>query len=158
MTRTARVLAVAAVVAAVAAVPAVADAAKPVNYKGKTAGGHTITFKRAGKKVWWISTMIPTICLPTNRVGEKPISGAEIFTPPGYEIVNRKVTFEDLQKPAMYYNEVTKHYEISLKKGKRGKLRGKLHLTFSFIIPTYPMPSMIIYSCVGNTTFTAKPR
>ena len=157
MTRIARVLAVAGVVTAVAAVPAVAGA-KPVTYKGKTAGGHRITFKREGKRVWYISTMIPTICLPTNRVGEKPISGAEIFTPPGYEIVNRKVTFEDLQKPAMYYNDVTKHYEVSLKKGKRGKLTGKLHLTFSFIIPTYPMPSMIIYSCVGNTKFSAKPR
>jgi hypothetical protein len=156
MTRTTRVLAVAATVAAVAAVPAAASA-KPVNYKGKTSGGHTITFKREGKRVWWISTMVPTVCLPTNRVGERSITGAEIFTPPGYEIVNRKVTFKDLQKPALYYNDVTKHYEITLKKGKKGKLRGKLHLTFSFIIPTFPMPSMIYYSCVGKANFAAKP-
>ena len=157
MTRTARAVAIAAALALVAAVPAAADA-KPVNYKGKTAGGHTITFKRAGKKVWWISTMIPTVCLPTNRVGSPPRSGAEIFTPPGYEIVGRKVTFEDLQKPAMHYSDVTKHYEITLKKGRRGKLTGKLHLTFSFIVPTFPMPTMIYYSCVGKTTFSAKPR
>lgn len=156
MTRTSRIVAVAATIAAVAAVPAAASA-KPVNYEGKTSGGHQITFKREGKRVWWISTMVPTVCLPTNRVGERPITGAEIFTPPGYEIVNRKVTFKDLQKPALYYNDVTKHYEITLKKGKNGKLRGKLHLTFSFIIPTFPMPSMIYYSCVGKAKFTAKP-
>ncbi len=81
----------------------------------------------------------------------------QIFTPPGYEIVGRKVTFEDLQKPALYYNKVTKHYEITLKPGANGKLTGALHLTFSFIVPTYPMPTMIIYGCVGKTKFTAKP-
>jgi hypothetical protein len=155
MPRTARIAALAAALSLLAAAPAVA--AKTVDYKGKTTGGHTITFKRQGNKVWWISTMAPTICLPTNRVGAKSISGAEIFTPPGYEIVGRKVTFEDLQKPAMYYSKVTKHYEITLKPGANGKLTGALHLTFSFIIPTYPMPTMIIYGCVGNTKFTASP-
>jgi hypothetical protein len=155
MSRTARIAGLAAVLSLLAAAPAVA--AKTVDYKGKTTGGHTITFKRQGKKVWWISTMAPTICLATNRVGAKPISGAEIFTPPGYEIVGRKVTFEDLQKPALYYSKVTKHYEITLRPGANGKLTGDLHLTFSFIIPTYPMPSMIYYGCVGNTKFTAKP-
>jgi hypothetical protein len=112
---------------------------------------------RQGKKVWWISTMVPTICLPTNRVGARTISGAEIFTPPGYEIVGKKVTFEDLRDPALYYNDVTKHYEVTLRPGPKGKLTGDLHLTFSFIIPTYPMPSMIIYGCVGKAKFTAKP-
>jgi hypothetical protein len=80
MSRTARIAGLAAVLSLLAAAPAVA--AKTVDYKGKTTGGHTITFKRQGKKVWWISTMAPTICLATNRVGAKPISGAEIFTPP----------------------------------------------------------------------------
>ena len=148
---------ISAVVVSLALFATPALAAKTVNYKGKTTGGHTITFKRQGNKVWWISTMAPTICLPTNRVGAKTISGAEIFTPPGYEIVGRKVTFEDLQQPAMYYNKVTKHYEITLRPGPKGRLTGDLHLTFSFIIPTYPMPTMIIYGCVGNTKFTASP-
>ena len=156
MTRISRIVAIAATVAAVAAVPAAASA-KPVNYKGKASGGHQITFKREGKRVWYISTMVPTVCLPTNRVGSRSITGAEIFTPPGYEIVGKKVTFEDLQDPALYYNDVTKHYETTIKKGKNGKLKGKLHLTFSFIVPTFPMPSMIYYSCVGKANFTAKP-
>jgi hypothetical protein len=155
MTRTARVIAIAAALSLVAAAPA---AAKPVNYKGKTAGGHTITFKREGKRVWWIYTMVPTVCLPTNRIGERPITGAEIFNPPGPEIVGRKKTFEYLQKPALHYKDVTKHYEITLKKGRGGKLTGQLHLTFSFIVPTFPMPTMIYYSCVGKTTFSARPR
>jgi hypothetical protein len=155
MTRTARVIAVAAALSLVAAAPA---AAKPVNYKGKTAGGHTITFKHEGKRVWFIYTMVPTVCLPTNRIGARSITGAEIFNPPGPEIVGRKVTFKYKQKPALYYNDVTKHYEVTLKKGARGKLTGKLHLTFSFIVPTFPMPSMIIYSCVGKSTFSARPR
>jgi hypothetical protein len=156
MTRTSRIVAVAATIAAVAAVPAAA-AAKPVNYKGKTSGGHQITFKREGKRVWYISTLIPTVCLPTNRVGERSITGAEYFTPPGYEIVGKKTTFKDLQQAALYYNDVTKHYEITLRKGKKRKLRGKLHLSMSFIIPTFPFPSMIYYSCVGKANFTAKP-
>lgn len=155
MTRTARIAALAAALSVLAAAPAMA--AKTVNYKGKTKGGHTITFKRQGNKVWWIYTMTPTMCLPINRVGEKAITGAEIFTPPGYEIVGKKVTFEDLQKPALYYNKVTKHYEVTLRSGPKGTVSGELHQTFSFIIPTYPMPTMIIYSCVGKTKFTATP-
>jgi hypothetical protein len=155
MRRTARIAALSAALSVFAAAPAMA--AKTVNYKGKTSGGHTITFKRQGNKVWWISTMVPTICLPTNRVGARTISGAEIFTPPGYEIVGKKVTFEDLQKPALYYSKVTKHYETTLKAGRNGKLSGDLHLSQSFIIPTYPMPSMIIYMCVGKAKFTASP-
>ena len=155
MPRIARIAALAAGLSLFAAAPALA--AKTVNYKGKTSGGHTITFKRQGSKVWWISTMTPTICLPINRVGAKSITGAEIFTPPGYELVGRKVTFEDKQKPAMYYNDVTKHYEVTLRPGPKGKLSGDLHLTFSFIVPTYPMPTMIIYSCLGTAKFTASP-
>ena len=155
MSRTARIAALTAALSVLVAAPAMA--AKTVNYKGKTAGGHTITFKRQGNKVWWISTMAPTVCLPTNRVGARVISGGEIYTPPGYEIVGKKVTFEDLQKPALYYNKVTKHYEITLRPGPKGKIRGDLHLSMSFIVPTYPMPSMIIYGCVGKTKFTASP-
>jgi hypothetical protein len=156
MTRTVRTVALAVVLSLAAAAPAVA--AKTVDYKGKTRGGNTITFKRQGSKVWWISTMVPTVCLPINRVGEKSIAGAEIFTPPGYEIVGKEVAFKDLQKPALYYSKVTKNYKVSLKNGRRGALSGKLHVSFSFIIPTYPMPSMIIYSCVGDSTFSARPR
>lgn len=154
--RMARAAALAAVAALAAAAPA--SAAKTVDYKGKTRGGHTITFKRQGSKVWWISTMVPTVCLPINRVGERSIAGAEIFTPPGYEIVGKEVAFKDLQKPALYYSKVTKNYKVALKNGRRGALTGRLHVTFSFIIPTYPMPAMIIYSCVGDSTFSARPR
>lgn len=159
MTRTIRTAAVAlAAAAAVGGALAGPAAAKTVEYKGKTAGGHTITFKRSGNKVWWISTMVPTTCLPIDRIGARVISGAEIYTPPGYEIVGRKVVFEDLQKPALWWKEVTKHYEVTLRRGSRGALKGSLHLTFSFIVPTYPMPTMITYGCVGKTTFTARPR
>ncbi len=155
MTRTARIAALTAALSVLAAAPALA--AKTVSYRGKTKGGHTITFKRQGNRVWWISTMAPTVCLPSNRTDRQPIAGAEIYTPPGYEIVGRKVTFEDLQKPAMYYSKVTKHYETTLKAGPNGRLSGKLHLSFSFLIPTYPMPAVIIYLCTGDTTFTASP-
>jgi len=156
MTRIARALTVATVLALAAAGPA---AAKPLDYKGKTKGGHSITFKREGKKVWYIYTAIPTVCLPTNRVGEDPISGAEEFNPPGPQKVGKKGTWKHLQKPWLYYNDVTKHYEVKLNKsrGKRGKVSGKLHLSMSFIIPTFPMPTMIYYSCVGKTSFSAKP-
>jgi hypothetical protein len=54
MTRTARTAVLTAALALLVAAPA--SAAKTVNYKGKTSGGHQITFKRQGKKVWWIST------------------------------------------------------------------------------------------------------
>src|SRR5205085_559724 len=89
MNRIAAVIAASAALSLLAATPALA--AKTVNYKGRTTGGHTITFKRQGNKVWWISTMAPTTCLPTNRPGARIIGGAEIYTPPGYEIVGKKV-------------------------------------------------------------------
>ena len=148
---------ISAVVVSLALLATPALAAKTVDYKGKTTGGHTITFKRQGNKVWWIYTMAPTICLPTNRVGARSITGAEIYNPPGPEWVGRKMTYEYKQKPALYYNDVTKHYEVTLRSGPKGKVTGDLHLSMSFIVPTYPMPSMIIYGCVGKTKFTALP-
>ena len=133
---------------------------KTLTYKGKTKGGHTITFKRNGKKVWYIYTAVPTVCLSYNRPGAKPISGAEEFNPPGPQIVGKKGTWKYLQKPSLYYNKVTKHYEVTINKSRsrKGKLTGKLHLTFSFMYPTYPIPLTINYGCVGKTTFSAKPK
>ena len=51
--------------AAVAAllVTAPLASAKSVSYKGKTKGGHTITFKRSGNKVSAINTLVPTVCI-----------------------------------------------------------------------------------------------
>ncbi len=145
---------VAALGLAVAAAPA---AARPVAYQGKTKGGYSVTFKRSGARISGITTGVPTVCLATNRYGRSE-SGVELFQPPGAFTLGRTAKVSAYQKPVMYYSKVTKNYTVTVKRGARGRISGRLKVVFSFIVPTFPMPSMIIYGCVGSTTFTAKPR
>jgi hypothetical protein len=76
----ATVLAVALLCAA--AVPASAVAAKGVPYKGKTTGGHKITFNlvKGGKRIRDLVTATPTQCLPIQG-GGSPMSGMDLWNP-----------------------------------------------------------------------------
>jgi hypothetical protein len=148
----------AAVIAALAtlAVPAAASA-RTVHYVGKTSGGHKITFVRKGNKISKISTGIPTVCLSINRVSETQ-SGVELFQPEHAYRLGRTGKESSLQKPVMYYSDVTKNYTVKAKKAKHRRITGKLDLSFAFMIPTYPMPLTIDYACHGVTHFRAKAR
>jgi hypothetical protein len=52
-----------------AAAAPTADAAKRIPYKGKTPGGHTVTFTLAKGKLWNFATGVPMTCLPIQGGG-----------------------------------------------------------------------------------------
>jgi len=151
---TTALLAIAAVCAL--AVPAGAAAAKPVKYAGKTSSGHKVTFKLVNnKKAVDFVTGAPVTCIPIQGGGQ-PFVGAE---PLVYTIlINRKVEFKSHIKPAFYYNEVEANFRFITKKLRNGTIKGSMRWQYEFLIPKYPIGTFSIYSCLGEATFTAKPR
>jgi hypothetical protein len=61
------------------------------------------------------------------------------------------------EDPAFYWNEVTNHYSLSNKKHRDGTITGKLRNVYEFLVPKYPIGTFVIYSCLGENTFKAKP-
>ncbi len=148
-------------VTALAATGASEAAAKSTTYKGKTKYGNTITFKRAGSKISQIKTLVPTTCVPaTSRGGGPPSSGSEMFTPPGSFRVGPERRVAALQDAAMHYDKVTKNYRVTLKRGARGRLTGRLHVNFSKETLGYSSFSgtyLIPWICQGDDAFTVAP-
>ena len=141
---------------ALVAVPATASAAKPVDYKGKTSSGHKVAFKLVrGKKAVDFETGAPVTCIPIQGGGQTFV-GAEplVYT----IIINRTEEFQAKIKPAFYYNEVTANFRIATKKLRNGTIKGSLRWQYQFLIPKYPIGTFSIYSCLGEATFSAKPR
>ena len=151
---TTALLAVAAVGAL--AVPAGAAAAKPVKYAGKTSSGHKVTFKLVNnKKAVDFVTGAPVTCIPIQGGGQTFV-GAE---PLVYTIlINRKVEFKSDIKPAFYYNEVEANFRFITKKLRNGTIKGSMRWQYEFLIPKYSIGTFSIYSCLGEATFSAKPR
>src|SRR5262245_22528653 len=72
-----KLLSVTAVAALCAAAgPAAADAAKPVQYKGKTNAGHKITFGLKGIKATKVTSGVPVTCLSIQG-GGAPMTGVQ---------------------------------------------------------------------------------
>ena len=141
---------------AVIASPAGALAAKPVKYQGKTSSGHKVTFKLVrNKKAVDFVTGAPVTCIPIQGTGQTFV-GAEplVYT----FLINRKVEFQSEIKPAFYYNEVTANFRFTSKKLRNGTIRGTLRWQYEFLIPKYPIGTFSIYSCLGEATWSAKPR
>ena len=152
---TAGLLAAAAICAL--AVPAGAMAAKPVKYAGKTDAGHKVTFKLVGnKKITDFVTGLRTQCLPIQG-GGSPMLGVDPW-PNTWVLLNRTAKFELMRTPAFYWNDVTNHYEISNRKHRNGTITGKLRNVYEFLVPKYPIGTFVSYSCLGEGTFSAKPR
>jgi hypothetical protein len=137
------------------AVPAGA-AAKPVKYAGKTSSGHKVTFKLVGgKQAVDFVTGAPVTCIPVQGGGQNFV-GAE---PLVYHFqINRTVEFQSKIKPAFYYNEVTANFRFTTKKLRNGTIKGHPRWQYEFLIPKYPIGTFSIYSCLGEATFSAKPR
>jgi hypothetical protein len=146
-----------AVVAACAlAVPAGATAAKPVKYVGKTDAGHKVSFKVVrNKKIVDFVTGLRTQCLPIQG-GGAPMLGVDPW-PNTWVLLDRTAKFELMRVPAFYWNEVTNHYSISNRKQRNGTITGKLRNVYEFLVPKYPIGTFVIYSCLGEGTFRAKP-
>jgi hypothetical protein len=146
----------AAAVACVLALPAGAMAAKPVKYVGKTDAGHKVTFQLVGnKKITHFVTGVRTQCLSIQG-GGAPLLGIDPW-PDTWVLLNRTAKFELMRTPAFYWHDVTNNYEISNKKHRNGTITGKLRNVYEFLVPKYPIGTFVIYSCLSENTFRAKP-
>jgi hypothetical protein len=147
-------VAVAALVAA--AVPTAAQAAKRVPYKGKTNAGQKVTFKFGSGRAFNFATGVRINCLPIQGTGT-PNVAVEPWTANWIKVPLKPYTVKEKSKPATYYNEVEKTHTISMKRGRNGLISGSIRTQYQYLIPKYPIGTFSIYSCLGVTTFKAKP-
>jgi hypothetical protein len=152
--RIATVLAVAAAGLAVLPTGALAAKPKPVNYKGKTSSGHKLTFKLKGKQIYAFESGAPVTCIPIQGTGQTFVGAEPIQL---WFRTNRTEEFQVEVKPAFYYNEVTMNFRVKSKKFKNGTIKGSLRWQYEFLIPKYPIGTFVIYSCLGEATWKAKP-
>lgn len=130
--------------------------AAATQYKGKTKGGSSVTFKLQGKQAKGIRTVVPTICVETTGTYQSR-AGSELYRPVKPGRIGKTVKSKALQPAAMNQGiKATKNYEVTLRKKGR-KVSGKLKLNFSFLIPDL-FTGAKIFICSGTTTFTASPR
>ena len=64
-----------------------------------------------------------------------------------------------MQDPALHYDEVTKYYTVTMKKGRRGRFTSKLHVNFSFQTVGYSAfgdPFLKSWVCRGDDSFSAR--
>ena len=131
---------------------------KGILYKGKTSGGHKVTFRLRKGKMYEFMAGIGITCLPIQG-GGKPSTYVDLWDARGWwikqNIKNAKIKYEG--PVAGYYNPVTKTHHITSKRKRNGKIGGKLRMQYSFLIPKYPIGTFAIYSCLGHTKFSAKP-
>jgi hypothetical protein len=145
-----KTVALAAIALLVVAVPS-AQAA-PVRYAGKTDGGSKITFQVSNGKLRSLETMVPTSCVSAQ--GGTPRAGLDLFQPPGGFRLGRKVKRSaEKQDTAMTYYDVTKNYTVTTRRSGKA-IKGELAVNWSWVDVSVPK----IYTCLGNASFSAKPR
>ena len=144
-------------VAAVLVVSApVASAAGGLPYKGKTSGGHTVTFKYSKGKLRNFVTGVPMQCLSIQG-GGAPISGVELWNFKWVDLGLKDYKFSEMSKPSFHYNEVTRNHTVTAVRGRGPTIRGAIRVQYSFLIPKYPIGTFSVYSCLGSMRFSAKP-
>jgi hypothetical protein len=144
-----KLLSLTAVLALVAAAPA---AAKPVKYSGKTKDGSKINFVLSHGKISKISTVVPGLCLSAQ--GGSPEAGGEIFNPPGGFALGKSVKRKaEKQDSTLAYFDVTKNYTVTTHRSGK-KITGDLAENWAWTLVTWPPK---LYTCVGNSHFSAKP-
>jgi hypothetical protein len=132
--------------------------AKSVAYKGKTSSGTSITFKRKGNKVSKIRTALSTICIETTGSGLTR-AGSELYQPPGSFRLGKTKKVKKLQPAALNQGiKATKNYTVKVRKSGKRKIKGKLKLSYSFLIPDLFRSLPYTYVCSASHTFTAKPK
>ncbi len=131
--------------------------AKSVGYEGETKAGYEMSFTRDGNKISRINGLVPTTCVSPE--GGSPIAGGEIFKPPGSFRLGQTRKVQALQDPALHYSKVTKHYTVTMKKGRRGRFTAKLHVNFSFqtvVSSPFSGLSLKTWVCRGDDSFSAR--
>lgn len=133
--------------------------ARTVAYSGKDSSGERITFKKSGNRIKRIRTAVTTVCLPSDT-GYSSRTGVDLFQPPGAFKLGKTTKRKQLQKTAMWYSKVTKNYKVSARNAGGGKIKGKLHMSFSYAMPVFDYygPHLVIYICSGDAKFTAHAR
>ena len=156
MKKTLTILAAAGVLSACAAAPA--GAASGVKYKGKTSSGHPITFTYKNKRLYDMNSGIQVNCLSIQGGGAPSVS-ADVFGYKGYVGMRKKpVDFTFMKKPASYWREVTTKHSLSSKINRRTRtISGTQRIQYSYLVSKYPIGTFVIYSCLGNGKFKAKP-
>ena len=132
--------------------------AKPVKYEGKTSSGHKVTFTLKGKRVYNLESGIAVSCISIQG-GGAPTGGVETFSYTGWVELGPEHEFSFMKKPALHYNEVTANHTLSTKlvNRKTGLITGDQRIQYEFLIPKYPIGTFVIYSCLGEGPFRAKP-
>jgi hypothetical protein len=149
MRRAATLLALA---SALAAVPT-ADAA---TYKGKTEGGGRVSFELSKSKVTRVNGAVPTVCLETMGSYQR-LAGVELYQPPGSFRLGRAAQVKALQPAAMNQGiRATKTYTVAFKRTGRGRVGGRLRVSFSFLRPGPSIYQSYIYACSSSVSFSAK--
>jgi hypothetical protein len=135
---------------------AVVPAADAATYKGKTEGGGRIGFTLSGGKVSRVDGAVPAVCVETMGSYQQR-AGVELFQPPGSFRLGRSAQVKALQPAAM--NEginATKTYTVAFNAAGRGRVSGKLRLSFSFLRPGPSIYQSYIYMCSSSVSFSAK--
>jgi hypothetical protein len=147
---------IAAVALLATAAPA-AEAVKGVPYKGKTTGGHNVTFNLVKNRMWNFLTGVPTSCLAIQG-GGAPMTGAEPVNWKWVDVPLKNYKFADEVKPSFHWKEVTMNTTVNTRRGRKGTITGSIRLQYQFLIPKYPIGTFTIYSCLGNMEFSARPK
>lgn len=149
-------LALASVACAAIAAPAAAQAAKSTTYRGKTREGNPISFRVAGSRISHLSAYVSTLCLATEGM---PLSGTDPFDPPGSFRIGRDQEVKAKRANAIWNTaDVTKNFHVTAKRDKKGRITGKLHVDYPFLMIVYSYPIYgRPYVCTGDTTFHLSP-
>ena len=132
-------------------------AAKSTTYVGKTSSGHKITFKLKGNKVVNPEAGIGVTCLPIQG-GGTPKTGADYMYPLIKIRLGTTKKFQTEQTPAFYWRKVLVNQQFTSRRGRNGRITGKLRMQYSFLVSKYPIGTFSIYSCLGTATYKAKPK
>jgi hypothetical protein len=136
--------------------------AKPVAYTGKTSGGTTISFKRSGATVSKVGAYLPATCVSSRTSDVR--TGADPFMPPGrFALDGVEHTVSAPEQPTSFGmgSTTTKNYHLTLNTGRRGVVKGKLHMNFTAIEPYYNAFGYLdgnTFVCQADATFTARPK
>ena len=134
--------------------------AKPVRYAGTTSAGDPISFTVSAGAVAHLNTSTPISCVPTSGT---PRAGTDRFEPAGSFPLGRTTTAQT-DRPvdsAMHYNQVTKHFRVTVRRTKGQAVTGVLHQNYSFETLTYAWGgglALLPWICQGDAKFRARSR
>ena len=85
------------------------------------------------------------------RPSRAPSSGSSIGCGSGCG-----TTFSEVSQPSLHYSPVTRTHTVTTRRSRTGTISGAIRVQYSFLIPTYPPGTFVIYSCLGTTKFKAR--